>query len=85
MRLAVVATAALNQWALDFDGNAARTAASVEQARAAGARYRVRKRREGEGDGCWLLAALAKTEGTRCRRRTQNAKRKTQNADAVAV
>lgn len=41
MRLAVVATAALDQWALDFDGNAARTAASAEEARRQGARYRV--------------------------------------------
>ena len=43
MRLAVVSTAALNQWALDFDGNAARTLASVEAAKQAGARYRVRE------------------------------------------
>ena len=35
MRLAIVATAALNQWALDFDGNADRTAASVEAAKKA--------------------------------------------------
>lgn len=41
MRLAVVATAALDQWALDFDGNAARTVASAEEARRQGARYRV--------------------------------------------
>jgi hypothetical protein len=40
-RIAVVATCSLDQWALDFDGNAARVAASIAAARAAGARYRV--------------------------------------------
>ena len=40
-RIALVATCALDQWALDFDGNAARVAASIAAARAAGARYRV--------------------------------------------
>lgn len=36
-----VAVCNLNQWALDFDGNAARIAKSIQQAKATGARLRV--------------------------------------------
>jgi len=36
-----VATCALNQWALDFEGNLARTRASIELAKNAGAGFRV--------------------------------------------
>jgi hypothetical protein len=41
MALAVVATCALNQWALDFDGNVQRTVESIRTAKARGARLRV--------------------------------------------
>ena len=41
-RLAVLATCNLNQWALDFEGNLARIKASIEAAKAKGAKYRVR-------------------------------------------
>ena len=48
-RTATLATCALDQWALDFDGNAARVAASIVEAKAAGARYRVRMKRGWQG------------------------------------
>lgn len=35
-----VAVCTLNQWALDFDGNIKRIIASIEQAKAEGARFR---------------------------------------------
>jgi hypothetical protein len=44
MSVATLATAALDQWALDFDGNAERTLRSAEQAKEAGATYRVSER-----------------------------------------
>ena len=40
-RTATVATCALNQWALDFAGNRARTAASIAEAKKRGATFRV--------------------------------------------
>ncbi|KIW80027.1 hypothetical protein Z517_06642 [Fonsecaea pedrosoi CBS 271.37] len=40
-KLVTVATCSLNQWALDFDGNAERIITSIKQAKAAGARLRV--------------------------------------------
>lgn len=47
-----VATCALNQWALDFDGNLARVIASCEAARRSGARFRVGPELELTGYGC---------------------------------
>jgi predicted amidohydrolase len=41
MPLVRVATCVLDQWSLDFDGNAARIAASIAAAKAAGASFRV--------------------------------------------
>ena len=52
MALAVVATCNLNQWSLDFDGNAERVCESIRQAKAAGARYRVGPELELPGYGC---------------------------------
>ena len=40
-RLATVATCALNQWALDFDGNLRRTVDSIREAKRRGAAFRV--------------------------------------------
>lgn len=37
----IVATCALDQWALDFDGNQDRIAESIRRAKAAGATYRL--------------------------------------------
>ncbi|RYH28661.1 hypothetical protein EON65_11370 [archaeon] len=48
----VLATCNLNQWALDFDGNLARTLKSIEQAKAAGARYRLGPELELSGYSC---------------------------------
>lgn len=50
--LVSVATCSLNQWALDFAGNARRIAESVRLAKAAGARYRVGPELEVTGYGC---------------------------------
>ncbi len=52
MQLTTLATCNLNQWALDFDGNLSRIVASIEQARAAGARYRLGPELEISGYGC---------------------------------
>lgn len=41
-RVAVLATCNLDQWAMDFEGNLRRIAASIAEARRRGARYRVR-------------------------------------------
>ncbi|RKP05405.1 hypothetical protein THASP1DRAFT_35345 [Thamnocephalis sphaerospora] len=49
---AVVATCALNQWALDFEGNYARIVKSCELAKAAGAKLRVGPELEITGYGC---------------------------------
>ena len=83
--LAVLATCALDQWALDFAGNLRRVAASAEAARAAGATYRVRlwsaggTLREGRdlaGVGEEMVGGMARGGGQRrsaapppCRRR----------------
>ena len=42
VRLAVLATCNLDQWAMDFEGNLRRITASIAEARRRGARYRVR-------------------------------------------
>lgn len=52
MSLAVLATCSLNQWAMDFSGNLARTRASIAKARAKGARYRLGPELEISGFGC---------------------------------
>ena len=52
MRLATLATCSLNQWALDFDGNLARTLSSCAAARERGATYRVGPELELTGYGC---------------------------------
>lgn len=52
MRTATVATCALNQWALDFEGNHARIVESIRRAKLAGARYRVGPELETCGYGC---------------------------------
>jgi len=57
MRLATLATCSLNQWALDFDGNLARTLASCAAARARGATYRVGPELELTGYGCEVLGS----------------------------
>ncbi|KAI9850530.1 MAG: glutamine-dependent NAD(+) synthetase [Thelocarpon superellum] len=51
-RLVTVATCSLNQWALDFEGNAQRIIESIQQAKAAGARLRVGPELEITGYGC---------------------------------
>ena len=50
--LVTVATCNLNQWALDFDANLERTALSIREAKAAGARYRLGPVLELCGYGC---------------------------------
>ena len=52
-RVAVVAAAALNQWALDFSGNYARILESCVRAKAAGARLRVGPELETTGYGAY--------------------------------
>lgn len=52
MRIACLATCALNQWALDFEGNLARVKASIAEAKGRGARYRVGPELEIPGYGC---------------------------------
>jgi NAD+ synthase (glutamine-hydrolysing) len=52
MRVAVLATCNLNQWAMDFDGNLSRIRESLVRARAAGARFRVGPELEVTGYGC---------------------------------
>jgi NAD+ synthase (glutamine-hydrolysing) len=37
----ILATCNLNQWQLDFDGNLARTMASIREAKRRGAKYRL--------------------------------------------
>ncbi|OQU94823.1 hypothetical protein CLAIMM_01116 [Cladophialophora immunda] len=51
-KLVTVATCSLNQWSLDFDGNAERIITSIKQAKAAGARLRVGPELEVCGYGC---------------------------------
>ncbi|KAM9764761.1 glutamine-dependent NAD(+) synthetase isoform 1-T1 [Menidia menidia] len=51
-RKATVATCSLNQWALDFEGNAERILRSVEIAKARGAKYRLGPELEICGYGC---------------------------------
>ena len=50
--LITVATCALNQWALDFDGNLERILRSCRQAKADGAQYRLGPELEIPGYGC---------------------------------
>ncbi|MEM7800173.1 MAG: nitrilase-related carbon-nitrogen hydrolase, partial [Chloroflexota bacterium] len=52
MNKVTLATCNLNQWSLDFDGNLARVKASIEIAKAAGARYRLGPELEIPGYGC---------------------------------
>ena len=52
MRVVAVACCALNQWALDFDGNYARIRESILRAKRLGARYRVGPELETCGYGC---------------------------------
>ncbi len=52
MKLVTVATCNLDQWALDFKGNAARIRKSVELAKAAGAALRLGPELETCGYGC---------------------------------
>ena len=51
-RLVTVATCSLNQWALDFEGNAKRIIESVRRAKSAGAKLRVGPELEITGYGC---------------------------------
>uniref|UniRef100_A0A8C8DS33 Glutamine-dependent NAD(+) synthetase n=1 Tax=Oryzias sinensis TaxID=183150 RepID=A0A8C8DS33_9TELE len=51
-RKATVATCALNQWVLDFEGNTERILRSVEVAKAGGAKYRLGPELEICGYGC---------------------------------
>ena len=50
--LTTLATVNLNQWALDWDGNLARTIESCRRAKALGARYRLGPELELSGYGC---------------------------------
>lgn len=52
MRLAILATCNLNQWAMDFDSNLSRIKESIIQAKKAGASYRVGPELEVTGYGC---------------------------------
>lgn len=52
MRVTCLATCALNQWALDFEGNLSRVKASIVKAKSEGARYRVGPELELPGYGC---------------------------------
>ncbi|XP_062051656.1 glutamine-dependent NAD(+) synthetase isoform X4 [Lepus europaeus] len=52
-RKVTVATCALNQWALDFEGNLQRILKSIEIAKSRGARYRLGPELEICGYGCW--------------------------------
>lgn len=52
MQLVTLATCNLNQWALDFEGNHARIAQSIEIAKQKGARYRLGPELEIPGYGC---------------------------------
>ncbi|XP_074853541.1 glutamine-dependent NAD(+) synthetase isoform X2 [Carettochelys insculpta] len=52
-RAVTVATCALNQWALDFEGNLARILKSIEIAKCKGARYRLGPELEICGYGCY--------------------------------
>ncbi|XP_064226334.1 glutamine-dependent NAD(+) synthetase isoform X2 [Aotus nancymaae] len=52
-RKVTVATCALNQWALDFEGNLQRILKSIEIAKNRGARYRLGPELEICGYGCW--------------------------------
>ncbi|XP_042528514.1 glutamine-dependent NAD(+) synthetase isoform X1 [Dipodomys spectabilis] len=52
-RKVTVATCALNQWALDFEGNLQRILRSIEIAKNKGARYRLGPELEICGYGCW--------------------------------
>uniref|UniRef100_A0A673U835 Glutamine-dependent NAD(+) synthetase n=1 Tax=Suricata suricatta TaxID=37032 RepID=A0A673U835_SURSU len=52
-RKVTVATCALNQWALDFEGNLQRILKSIEIAKSKGARYRLGPELEICGYGCW--------------------------------
>jgi len=61
MRLATLATCSLNQWALDFDGNLARTLASCAAAKERGATYRVGPELELTGYGCEVRAVAGCT------------------------
>lgn len=52
MNKTILATCNLNQWALDFEGNLQRIRTSIEQAKAAGAKYRLGPELEIPGYGC---------------------------------
>ncbi|MCP4357567.1 MAG: NAD(+) synthase [Chloroflexi bacterium] len=52
MQLTTLATCNLNQWALDFEGNSERITESIQQAKAAGAKYRLGPELEIPGYGC---------------------------------
>ncbi|XP_054553405.1 glutamine-dependent NAD(+) synthetase isoform X2 [Talpa occidentalis] len=52
-RKVTLATCALNQWALDFEGNLRRILKSIEIAKCRGARYRLGPELEICGYGCW--------------------------------
>lgn len=52
MRVTCLATCALNQWALDFEGNLGRVKDSILKAKKEGARYRVGPELELPGYGC---------------------------------
>lgn len=52
-RKVTVATCALNQWALDFEGNFQRILKSIQIAKNKGARYRLGPELEICGYGCW--------------------------------
>ena len=68
-RVAVLATCNLDQWAMDFEGNLRRIRASIDAARAAGARYRVRRRRRpaaGSGGNSLTSTAGCRPRGAAC-------------------
>lgn len=52
-RKVTLATCTLNQWAMDFDGNARRITQSIIESHAQGATYRVGPELEVSGYGCY--------------------------------
>lgn len=60
--LVTLATCSLNQWALDFEGNAERILQSIREAKAAGASLRIGPELEITGYGCLdhFLEAVSK-------------------------
>ncbi|KFY17621.1 hypothetical protein V492_00516 [Pseudogymnoascus sp. VKM F-4246] len=57
--LVTLATCSLNQWALDFEGNAQRILQSIKEAKAGGASLHIGPELEITGYGLWQRARIA--------------------------